>query len=721
MMCKTGRGILLITMSLVTGFLMHPRGFGGEMISPGDAPPSSKRPFTVDDALSLDVLKFSSEYGISRDGEWLAYEVKNGYQTNAKIETPYSYVPRGFYVFVKALGGGKPFQITHGEEYSWTPSWSPDGRTLAFYVWHNDNICIGLWDRKSRFIEYVEAASLNGKGSLDWSPQSHRVYYFPSDIKIYGPVLPYEETEKVIIRTTGEKDSYEERFTDVRKSQLWVLDLKTRKTSSVISEETSFHTHSLSPDGQKMAVSVLVRNPVLTHLVPSYARLDLLPTGGGQIKTVFNDKLYTILYTWAPDGRSIAYLDDGKLMVYDVGGDKTTSLNGDDVRLTGQPAWHPDAKHILCSASQDYYMFSVAGGGARRFKIDIPYSKQQYLWDKKGGLLYIKVLEEMTGRQGLYRLDWKQGKVEEIFFGESMISQLAWLNGRLFFTLQNKITPENIWMLDPRTKKKTQLTDTNGKAGDFALGRSELIQWKGLSGDPLKGVLIYPGDYIKAQKYPVVLWVYESFSQDLHRFLSQIYNLQVLANQGYAVLMPDIKFFMGDTARSFRESVVPALDRLIEMGIANGNFGVMGWSFGGFATNILITQTTRFKAAVTSCGITDWVSKNSMQGDFWRRGDQIGQGRLGGNLWEVRDNFVRNSPVFHVDKVQTPILILHGTEDRNVPFSQAEEMYYSLRDLGKTATLVAYPGETHLGGDAEAWVIKDMWTRIVAWFDKFLK
>jgi len=720
-MSKTGRGILFLMVSLVTCLLAHQRGFGDEVISLGLARPSSKRLFTVDDALSLDVLRFSSEYGISRDGEWLAYELKNGYQTNAKVRTPYSYVPRGFHVFVKPLRGDKLLQLTQGEEYSWTPSWSPDGRTLALYVWHNDNICIGLWDRKSQQIEYVEAASLNGKGSLDWSPKSDKVYYFPSDFKRYGPVLPYEETEKIIIRTTWEKDPYEERFTDVRKSQLWVLDLMTNKTSAVIPEETSIHTHSLSPDGQKMAVSVLTRNPVLTHLVPSYAKLDLLPTEGGQIKTVFDDKLYTDPYIWSPDGRSIAYVDSGKLWVYDVVRDKTTSLNKDDVKLTGQPAWHPEGKHILCSASQDYYVFSVDGSGARRLKIDIPYSKQQYLWDKEGKFLCIKVLEEATGRQGIYNFDWKQERFEEIIFGEYLISQLAWVNGQLFFTLQNKFTPENIWMLDLKSKKKVQLTDANGKAGAFALGRSALIQWKCLSGDLLKGVLITPPDFIKGQKYPVVVWVYESFSQDLHRFFSQIYNLQVLANQGYAVLMPDIKFFMGDTARSFKESVVPALDSLMDMGIANGNFGVMGWSFGGFATNILITQTTRFKAAVTSCGITDWVSKNNMQGDFWRRGDQIGQGRLGGNLWKVQDSFVRNSPVFHLDKVQTPILILHGTEDRNVPFSQAEEMYYCLRDLGKTAMLVAYPGETHLGGDAEAWVIRDMWTRIVAWFDKFLK
>ena len=499
------------------------------------------------------------------------------------------------------------------------------------------------------------------------------------------------------------------------------IQVKTKKTTPIVREETSIETHALSPDGKKMAVLVLTKGLVLTHLVPSYAKLEILVLEGGPPKTVFSDKLYTTPYAWSADSRFIAYVDEGRLSVYDLVEDRTLTLNKGDLKVTGVPAWHPGGKYILCSAGQDHYVFSMPTGEYRLLKIAIPSTVQQYLWDGSGKYIYLKVVDEKTGRQGIYRLDWKQGQSEEILAGDWLISQPRWVKDRLFFTLQNKSTPENIWALDLRTKGKTKLTDVNKDSGSFSYGNARLFHWKTEAGDSLKGVLIYPADYVEGQKYPVVFWVYETFSQDLHRFFGQLYNLQILTNHGFAILMPDIKFAMGETARSFKESVVPAMDGLMEAGIANGNFGVMGWSFGGFATNILITQTTRFKAAVTSCGITDWASKISMQGDFWRRGDQIGQGRLGGTLWEVQQNYIKNSPVFQLDKVQTPILLLHGTNDRNVPFSQAEEMYYGLRDLGKTAMLVAYPGETHLGGDAEVWVIKDMWQRILAWFDKYLK
>jgi dipeptidyl aminopeptidase/acylaminoacyl peptidase len=185
--------------------------------------------------------------------------------------------------------------------------------------------------------------------------------------------------------------------------------------------------------------------------------------------------------------------------------------------------------------------------------------------------------------------------------------------------------------------------------------------------------------------------------------------------------MPDVKFTKGETARSFKESVVPAMEKLVEIGIANGNFGVTGGSFGGFATNIIITQTQKFKAAISLVGISDWVSRRGMPGVFWRRGDEIGQARLGGTLWDIPEIYIKNSPVFHIHKVETPLMIIHGTDDRCVRFSQSEEMYYAMRDLNKTAILIAYPGETHLGADAEIWVIKDIWGRILSWFDKFLK
>ena len=187
---------------------------------------SGKRLFTIDDALSLEVLRFSSDYGVSPDGKSIAYGIKDGYQTNAKVKTRYYFVPRGFYIEVKDTDKNEPIRITQGDEYSWTPSWSPDGQELGYYSWHDNHICIGLWDIKTQSTDYFEAPYLNGKGSLDWSPRGDKIYFMPSQCDLVDPIMPYDESEKIIIRTTREKDPYEERFTDIRKSQFCVLNIK---------------------------------------------------------------------------------------------------------------------------------------------------------------------------------------------------------------------------------------------------------------------------------------------------------------------------------------------------------------------------------------------------------------------------------------------------------------------------------------------------------------
>jgi dipeptidyl aminopeptidase/acylaminoacyl peptidase len=163
-----------------------------------------------------------------------------------------------------------------------------------------------------------------------------------------------------------------------------------------------------------------------------------------------------------------------------------------------------------------------------------------------------------------------------------------------------------------------------------------------------------------------------------------------------------------------------------ELGISNGSCGVMGHSFGGYGTNVLATHSRRFKAAIALAGMSDYLSYHgSLPSDYGREytraTNEMGQGELGDDFSAAITRYLENSPVCHLDRLQTPLLLIHGTEDWTVPFSQAEEMYFGLRYLNKKAVLIGYPGEDHLWAGTAKRHFVDIWQRIIAWFDEHLK
>ena len=171
--------------------------------------------------------------------------------------------------------------------------------------------------------------------------------------------------------------------------------------------------------------------------------------------------------------------------------------------------------------------------------------------------------------------------------------------------------------------------------------------------------------------------------------------------------------------------VLSGIDTLIDMGIADPNrLGIMGHSYGGYCVNALITQTPRFAAAVSSAGCGNLISfygHLTEEGDSqWIHWTESGQAKIGGSLWEFRDRYIENSPIFFLDKVETPLLLVVGALDVPV-VPQAGEMFSGLRRLGKKAVLARYEGEGH--SQITSWRyanIADYWQRVLSWFDEHL-
>jgi dipeptidyl aminopeptidase/acylaminoacyl peptidase len=691
------------------------------MVSSLQSQENTTTPFTLEDSLNLDALYFDQKLGLSSDRDIIAYTVEDGFYARAEKKPLSNLIRRGNHVRVHYLNTGKEIQLTRDAQYSWLPSVSPDGKLVAFNTWKDGRMRLGIWRADTGETEYLDPELFDGRKNLLWSPSMDRIYYFPSIYSGEGVIKPYNKGEKIIIRKSWEKDPYDERFENFRNSQVWYLSLKTRRFHPLISEEINIFSASLSPDGKNLAVLEVTRRKILSHLVPSDVRLDVYDTSGGGKKNVFVDKVHSTPYSWSSDSRMISFLDEGRINLYRLSDQKVTQMGTTESKLAGFPLWHPKKQEILCFQNGLPVVLDIQSDSQKQLKVDVPRPIQNVIWSSDGRSVFIQTRDKKTGDHALYSQTLKTGTLKKIFSGNRQISLLTPLKNAVLFTLQNMHTPENFWLHNLKSEKMVRITELNADAAQKSFGRAELVEWTSLAGDPLQGILLKPANYREGEKYPVIFWVYETFSSRVHRFLAPPYHLQVLANKGYAVFMPDVKFTIGETARSYKESIVPAIDKLVDMGISDGNFGLMGHSFGGFATNIIITQTTRFKAAVSVAGISDWASYHGVPGWVWRLGHEIGQGRIGDDLRKVPEKYIKNSPVFLLDRVTTPLLVIHGTADGGVPFNQAEEMYYGLHHLNKTSVLVGYPGEYHLYYGTERWVIKDIWDRSLSWFGKYLK
>jgi dipeptidyl aminopeptidase/acylaminoacyl peptidase len=201
-------------------------------------------------------------------------------------------------------------------------------------------------------------------------------------------------------------------------------------------------------------------------------------------------------------------------------------------------------------------------------------------------------------------------------------------------------------------------------------------------------------------------------------------NRQLLATRGYAVLLADTVARVGHPMRDIAQSVLPAIDRLVDNGIADPKrLGILGHSYGAYSVLSVLVQTNRFRAAVASGATANLIESYgamSEDGTAWRVSwAEESQGRMGGSLWEHRDRFIENSPLFYLDRVTTPILLMHGTTDDAVAIHEADEVFLSLNRLGKDVRYIKYIGEGHNISGTED--VRDWSNRMISWFDTYLK
>jgi dienelactone hydrolase len=341
------------------------------------------------------------------------------------------------------------------------------------------------------------------------------------------------------------------------------------------------------------------------------------------------------------------------------------------------------------------------------------------IWTKKSGYARLKL--DASGKPSEEHLIWTDKSVDRL--GKAQDADV------FEYVVQTFTESPNTFISGPDLKNPKQITKTNPFQGDYAWGREELIDYKNSRGERLQGALYYPAGYDPAKKYPMIVYMYEKLSDGLHQYSApserNYYNAGAITSHGYFLLEPDIVFRPREPGVSVVDCVTSAVKRVIQMNVIDPKkVGVMGHSWGGFDSVYLATHTTDFfAAAVAGAPITDLVSNYGNH--HWSSGiaetDHIetGQQRMEVPLYEDLQAYIRNSAVFNVQNMTTPLMIEVGDSDGTVFFHQGVELYNIARRAKKNVVLLEYAGEDH--GLRKKANQMDYQHRIFAWFGHYLK
>lgn len=337
------------------------------------------------------------------------------------------------------------------------------------------------------------------------------------------------------------------------------------------------------------------------------------------------------------------------------------------------------------------------------------------IWSKKSGYARINI-----SKTGAERLVWMDKGVQRLMKAKDADVYA--------YTIEAFDDSPDFFVGNAELKDAKQATNTNPFQSKYAWGRAELVEYKSARGERLQGALYYPAGYEAGKKYPMIVYLYERLSDGLHRYSApserDYYNPAAFTQNGYFLFEPDIVFQPREPGLSVVECVTPAVKKVVEMGLVDARkVGVVGHSWGGFDTTYLATHTEVFAAAVAGAPITDLISNYGNH--HWSSGiaetDHIetGQQRMEVPLWEDLQAYVRNSAVFNVQNMKTPLMIEVGDSDGTVFWHQGVELYNLARRAKKDVVLLVYAGEDH--GLRKKPNQIDYHRRILQWFGHYLK
>ena len=601
-----------------------------------------------------------SDVRISPDGQRVCFVVSD----------PLKGATRARHIWMLNVRSRELRRFTNSSKSEYSPRWSRDGNKLAFLSDREDSSQIYLMPADGGEAMRLTEAK-NAVRSFEWAPDGKQISFLAPDPKS-------EADEK------KEKDKDDARVVDRddRHARLWLIDVESKKLRPLTSGPWQIMEAQWVPVGDRLIVSA-TDHPESDQ---NTNRIFAVTVADGQMKEIAAPRGPFGGIRVSPDGKSVTY----------SGG-----------RVDG-PTPH------------DLYYQAIEGGAPRNLtgsSLDRPVLS--VVWRADGSLMAVA----QTGSKSRFCVIRQDGKIEQI--AESDIRPTPAFDARgslVAFAGESAGEAPELWLSNGE-RAAEKVTRFNESWSQIPVIKPEVLRYKSFDGTEIEALLLKPRGYTEGARVATVVLVHGgptgAWSDSFEPWG------QMLASRGYAVFYPNIRgstgyghrfleMNRGDWGGGDFKDVMAGVDLLISRGIADPNrLGIGGWSYGGYMAAWAITQTQRFKAAVSGAGMSDLATEFGTEDgsayDEW----------FYGLPYEKPEGFARSSPMTYIKNARTPTLILHGENDRTDPLGQSQMLYRALKRYGVESEFVVYPREPH--GLQEEKHLIDRLNRIVRWFESHLK
>lgn len=718
-------------------------------------PVSAQSRFTVDDMLDMANVTVAD---VSIDGRWVAATSSNlrdriGIDNSRFGDLTYV-APHAMDLLVIDALSGATRKVFPDRRQVRAVKWSPDGSQLAMFTLAGDRFRPVIWNRATGLTEAItppagkdsdDAGDLEWTSdgtrllvpmhSAEWRPQARAQFVHETD----GPVVFHSSKEPFLAWIELRRRSLD------RSLAAW--DVKSHTFTQVL-EPSLLSSYRVAEDGGFLTLQQEIGKKTDYDLIGGGEdQVSVLPMKAGGVVRIILKSTKGLTLLRSRDDRFYAYSKDGAVFFASIDDKEPRQIVGPKKPAADAPKADPDDKakdekskerftavrlspkgdRMVASNKEGLWLVDTGSGSKELFlkmseddKLAPRYQVAE--WSPGGDAIYLTYSSRTKWERGLLRYDLKAHKLEDLVKDGRIYAgwRLSKDGARWTYSAAEGNRPADVFTADTNFHEVRRLTESNPQLKQKALAKTQLLSYYDADGKKEFAVAYLPPDYREGKKYPTVVQIYE-------QFFDETFNgtINVLTANGYVVMQPSVEFETGFPGEAWLKGVTAAVNKAVEIGIADPDLlGVQGTSYGGYATNLLITQTHRFKAAINISGKVDMVS-------FYTDSPRLGtrnihapeksQDRIGATLWQQPQKYLQNSAIFYADRITTPLLLMCGEQDSNVPPRQLMEMYYAMRRLGKEVAWVSYAKGGHGMPTTTVEEVKDYHQRILDWYEEHLK